>query len=134
MGMQNQIVVRYKDGRILKGITTDFIAGKEAFHVSETASAAAKPVEVQVADLKAVFFVKDLVGNADHKERLDFDPSKPAPGRKIYVLFKDGERIVGLTQGYKPGRVGFFLVPADPLSNNDRIYIVTSSTQEIKFL
>ncbi|HZW37550.1 MAG: DUF6982 domain-containing protein [Deltaproteobacteria bacterium] len=132
--MQNQIVVRYQDGRFLKGVTTDFIAGKEVFHVTETASSAAKPVEVQVSDLKAVFFVKDLVGNPDHKEQLAFDPSKPVAGRKIYVLFKDGERIVGLTQGYKPGRAGFFLVPADPRSNNERIYIVTSSTQEIKFL
>ncbi|NJD61787.1 MAG: hypothetical protein FIA93_03610 [Deltaproteobacteria bacterium] len=132
--MQNRIVVRYQDGRLLKGITTDFIAGKEAFHVTETASPSAKPVEVQVSKLKAVFFVKDLLGNAHHKERLDFDPSKPAPGRKIFVQFKDGERIVGLTQGYKPGRDGFFLVPADPLSNNERIYVVTSSTQEIKFL
>lgn len=132
--MQNQIVVRFLDGRSLKGFTTDFIAGKEVFHVTETASSSIKPVEVQVSKLKAVFFVKDLVGNADYKERLAFDPSKPAPGRKIYVLFKDGERIVGLTQGYKPGRAGFFLVPADPLSNNERIYIVTSSTQEIKFL
>ena len=132
--MQNLIVVRYRDGRFLKGFTTDFIAGKEFFHITETASASAKPIEVQVSELKAVFFVKDLAGNADHKERLAFDPSKPVAGRKIYVHFKDGERIVGLTQGYKPGRSGFFLVPADPLSNNDRIYIVASATQEIKFL
>jgi len=132
--MQNKIVVRYQDGRILKGFTTDFIAGKENFHITATASASAKPFEVQVSKLKAVFFVKDLVGNANHKEKLTFDPSKPAPGLKIYVRFKDGERIVGVTQGYKPDRPGFFLVPADPLSNNERIYVVTSATQEIKFL
>lgn len=132
--MQNKVVVRFRDGRLLKGFTADFIAGKELFHVAETASALDKPVEVHLSDLKAVFFVKDLGGNPEHKERLSFDPSKRVPGRKIFVLFKDGEQIVGLTQAYQPGRPGFFLVPADPVSNNVRIYIVSSATQEIKFL
>lgn len=132
--MQNKVVARFQDGRLLKGFTGDFIAGKEVFHIAETASTSAKPVEVHVSELKAVFFVRDLVGNAEHNERLSFDPSKPVQGRKIYVHFKDGERCVGSTQGYEPGRPGFFLVPADPLSNNERMYVVSSATQEIKFL
>ena len=52
--------------------------------------------------------------NPGYEERKDFDPSRPLSGRKIKVLFKDGETIVGTTQGYQPGRPGFFLVPADP--------------------
>lgn len=132
--MQNRIVIRYADGRTLKGFTTDFIAGKDFFHITATGSASDKPTPVSVSDLKAIFFVKDLVGNAKHKERNAFDPSKPVAGRKISVRFKDGEQIVGLTQGYKPGRAGFFMVPADPLSNNERIYVVCSAAQEISFL
>lgn len=132
--MQNRIVIRYQDGRKLKGFTGDFIAGKEFFHITETGVLSEKPVEVRVSELKAVFFVKDLEGNATYEEQKAFDPSKPIAGRKIYVRFNDGEQIVGFTQGYKPGRAGFFLVPADPLSNNDRIYIVCSATQKIKFL
>jgi len=132
--MQNLIVIRYQDGRSLKGFTGDFIAGKDFFHVIKTVTSTEKSVEVRVSELKAVFFVKDLAGNAAYEEQKDFDPSKPVAGRKISVRFNDGEQIVGFTQGYKPGRAGFFLVPADPLSNNDRIYVVCSAAQEIKFL
>ncbi len=132
--MQNRIVIRYIDGRILKGFTSDFIAGKDVFHFTTSGLPTDKPVQVDVCALKAIFFVKDHVGNAEHKEQNAFDPSKPVAGRKISVRFKDGEEIVGLTQGYKPGREGFFMVPADPRSNNERIYVVCSAAMEIKFI
>lgn len=132
--MQNRIVIRYIDGRILKGFTNDFIAGKDIFHFTASGLATDKPVQVDVSALKAIFFVKDHSGNAEHKERNAFDPAKPVAGRKITVRFKDGEEIVGLTQGYKPGRPGFFMVPADPQSNNERIYVVCSAAKEINFI
>jgi hypothetical protein len=132
--MQNRIVARYLDGRILKGFTADFKAGKEIFHITETSSTSVKPVEIRVSELKAVFFVKELAGNVAYKERKVFDPSKPVAGRKIQVQFNDGELIVGTTTGYQPGRTGFFVIPADPLSNNERIYVISSATQEIKLL
>ncbi len=34
-------------------------------------------------------------------------------GRKVKVLFKDGEVLVGSTMGYDIKRLGFFLFPAD---------------------
>jgi hypothetical protein len=40
------------------------------------------------------------------------------------VVFKDGETIVGSTTAYDGARPGFFMTPADPQSNNDRIYVV----------
>jgi hypothetical protein len=132
--MKNRIVIRYQDGRVVKGFTSDFIAGKEVFHITVTGTPSDKPIEVFISQLKAVFFVKDLVGNREHNEKNAFDPSKPVAGRKISVKFNDGELIVGITQGYTPGRAGFFMVPADPRSNNERIYIVCAAAGEIKFL
>lgn len=41
---------------------------------------------------------------------------------------------MGTTTGYQSGRKGFFIVPADPYSNNERCYIVTASTKEISLL
>ena len=38
----------------------------------------------------------------------------------------DGEVLVGSTLGYDPKRQGFFIFPADPKSNNVRVYIVSS--------
>ncbi len=132
--MQNRVVVRYQDGRVLKGYTGDFIANKQVFHITDHAASTAKPVEIFVPDLKAIFFVKDHAGDRHYNEHKQFDPAKPVAGRKIRVDFKDGEHLVGLTQGYQPGREGFFMVPADPKSNNERIYVVTAAAKSIKFL
>lgn len=131
----NRVVVRYRDGRLLKGVTNDFLPTKDRFHVvAADAAAGARPVEILLADLKALFFVKDYTGHPEHVEAGNFDPSKPATGRKIRVVFADGETLVGTTQGYQPGRPGFFVVPADAGSNNDRCFVVSAATKEVSLL
>ena len=42
--------------------------------------------------------------------------------------------MLGMTQGYLPGRPGFFVVPVDKNSNNLRCFVVVSATQEIALL
>ncbi len=129
------MVARYQDGRVLKGVTNDFLPAKDRFHlVPQESAPGSKPVEVLIADLKAVFFVRDFAGNPQHKESGEFDPAKAAGGRKIRVVFKDGETMVGTTQGYQPGRPGFFVVPADAKSNNERCFLVSVATREVSFL
>jgi hypothetical protein len=131
----NKVVAHYRDGRILKGWTADFLATKDHFHLSvEDAAPAAKPSLVALSELKAVFFVKDFRGNPAHGRSNEFLAIKPIAGRKIRVVFQDGEELVGTTQGYAPGRPGFFLVPADPDSNTDRCFVVMASTREVGFL
>jgi hypothetical protein len=131
----NQIVARYVDGRIIKGITNDFLPAKDRFHLFVNGSApGTRAIEILVADLKALFFVKDLTGSPKHSESNQFDPVKPPVGRKIRVVFKDGEVVVGTTQGYQPGRPGFFLVPADEKSNNNRCFVVAAATKEVTLL
>ena len=131
----NQVVAHTKTGQLIKGITNNFLPNKESFHLLPAGSApGSKPVEVFINQLKAVFFVKDLQGQRDHQEKNAFDPYAFQQGKKIRVVFQDGEVLVGLTQGYQPGRPGFFMVPADPKSNNERCYVVTSSTKEVTLL
>jgi hypothetical protein len=132
--MQNRIVIRRVDGVVLKGFTTDFLPTKDVFHLSANGQPGAKPLEVRVAELKAIFFVRDLRGNPTYVDRKDFDPSHPAVGRKIRVVFKDGELLIGTTQGYQPGRPGFFVVPADPHSNNERCFVVSAAVQNVTFM
>lgn len=130
----NRVVVRYQDGRLLKGFTSDFFPNKDLFHLApDEGGQAAKPVEVRMADLKAVFFVKDFQGNPQHEERREFDGSRPVVGRKIQVMFKDGEQLLGTTQGYQPGRPGFFIVPADAQSNIERCYVISAATKVVSF-
>jgi len=131
----NKVVARFADGRILKGMTGDFTPAKDSFHIIvPDAPPGSKPVDVRTKDLKALFFVKDFAGNPKHEERKEFEASQPPIGRKIRVLFNDGEVMVGTTHGYQPGRPGFFLVPADPGSNTERCYVVSGATREIAFI
>ncbi len=133
--MQNKIVVRYQDGRLLKGFTTDFMPTKDVFHIVPTdAPPGAKPGTINMRELKAVFFVKDFVGNSLYDDKKDFDPAKPVSGKKIKVAFRDGETLVGTTQGYQPERQGFFVFPADTQSNIERFYVVTQATSSVSFL
>jgi hypothetical protein len=131
----NKIVARYQDGNVLKGTTNDFLPNRDAFHLTQAgAPAGTKPTDVRLQDLKAVFFVKDLAGSPSRSRRNEFDPHRPAPGRKIRVAFKDGEILVGTTQGYQPGRPGFFVVPADGDSNNERCFVLSAAASDVSFL
>jgi hypothetical protein len=131
----NRVVAHFMDGRVVKGMTSDFVPAKDSFHVTEAAAApGAKPAEIHTKDLKALFFVKDFVRNPQHAEGNAFDPAHPPVGRKIKVVFKDGEVLVGTTQGYQPGRPGFFVVPADSGSNLERCYVVSAATQQVGFI
>jgi hypothetical protein len=131
----NRVVARFADGRLVKGVTADFLPAKDSFHVTTAPSpAGAETVEIHTKDLKALMFVRDYAGDPQHVERSEFDPSHPPIGRRIKVTFKDGEVLVGTTAGYQPGRPGLFLIPADAGSNVERCYVVSAATEEITFL
>lgn len=128
-----KIVIRYLDGRILKGYTHDFFPNKENFHITLEDDPSKKPLPVEVSHLKAVFYVKDFIGNKDYNEKKDFSGAA-LYGKKIAVKFKDGETLSGTTQSYLPDRKGFFMFPVDPKSNNIRIFVVNSSIKEVHFV
>lgn len=131
----NRIVAHFLDGQILKGFTNDFLPAKDHFHLlGEGQQAGTKPVEIRTAGLKALFFVKTFEGDPLHHELADPAAAKAGSGRRIRVVFKDGEVLVGTTQGYDRSRPGFFVVPLDADSNNERCFVVTASTEEISFL
>lgn len=131
----NKVVARFQDGRMIKGLTHDFIPTRDRFHVAVAGAApGTKAVELLRDDLKALFFVKDFGGDPKRVDVNAFDASRPVVGRRIRVVFQDGEVMVGTTLGYQPGRPGFFLEPADSQSNIRRCFVVTRATREIRFL
>jgi len=93
-----------------------------------------QPVKLKITGLKALFFVKKYDGNPSYNEKKDFNPPGFLTGRKIKVLFKDGELMVGTTNGYQPTRQGFFLIPADGNSNNNLCFVITSATREVSLI
>ncbi|HVF62253.1 MAG TPA: hypothetical protein VNJ70_20775 [Thermoanaerobaculia bacterium] len=129
----NRVVAHFQDGRLLKGFTYDFLPGKDVFHLADPAPGA-RPEKVPVAELKAIFFVKTFDGDPQRPKVNDPAAAAPAPGRRIRIVFKDGEVLVGTTQGYDPARPGFFVVPIDRGSNNERCFVVAAATREVGFL
>jgi uncharacterized protein DUF6982 len=133
--VNNKVVARFIDGRIVKGSTSDFVPAKDVFHVTVVdATAGSKPLEIRMKELKAVFFVKDFIGKPEYQPRQAFEPGQPLTGRRVKVVFADGEVLVGTTQAYQPNRPGLFILPADPGSNIERCYVLAAATQEIALL
>ncbi len=130
-----KVVVRYADGRVIKGYTQDFFPNKDRFHLHPQQKSSGQDIEqVLVKDLKAVFFVKDFGGDPSYDERRQFSAGDRSQGRKMEILFKDGERLVGSTLGYEPNRPGFFINPVDDRSNNIRVFVVQASVDGVRNL
>lgn len=133
---QIKVVVRFLDGRVLKGCTQDFNQTRPSFHfhINTPKNSIDKSMLIEVKDLKAIFFVKTFEGDREYDERKEFIAGDLPQGRKVEVTFVDGEIIQGSTVGYDPHRPGFFLIPVDRRSNNIRIFVVTSAMANFKFL
>lgn len=132
--MHNKIVVRYRDGRVIKGVTEDFFPNKYVFHIFPVDSPPGSRAQaITLNELKAVFFVRDFTGDPSYQDKKDFESNKPGAGRKIKVVFRDGETLIGMTQGYQQDRPGFFIEPADAQSNIERCFVVAASAKQVLF-
>jgi hypothetical protein len=128
----NKLVVRYLDGKLLKGVSHDFHPSRGHFHLCDTAGTlSGPPMLVPMKQLKAVFVVKDFDGDATYQERKSFDGTMP--GRRIEVTFLDGEVLRGTTLSYRPDGHGFFMTPADPNANNERVFVVPSAVRHFRY-
>jgi hypothetical protein len=131
-----KIVARYADGGIIKGYTQNFLPNKPSFHLRrfDPSASADEVVEVLVKDLKAVFFVRDFAGDPNYQEQNNFPEGMKHQGKAVEVKFEDGEVIVGSTLSFDPHRAGFFVFPADPKSNNLRIFVVIQAVSEVYYI
>lgn len=126
------VVARFLDGRVFKGMTQDFAPAKPSFHLFPADGATERGLTVLVASLKALYFVRDFQGSPKHAEHSAFGGSR-GPGRRVRVTFADGEVLAGFTAGYAPGKAGWFLIPADPSSNNERVFVVSASVKRVEW-
>jgi hypothetical protein len=118
----SKVVVACVDGRRLKGFVFNFSSIRDAFRLfPEPTARQDSGTDVQLRELKAIFFVKDFAGNADRHDSQELKDG--ARGRKLEIVFADGEKICGTTEAYDPQKAGFFMFPADGSSNNSRILL-----------
>jgi hypothetical protein len=76
--IDNKVVVRFRDGRMVKGDTHDFNLTREIFHVTETQEGG-KVLEVTTSPLKAIFFV--------------FPADKESNNERIFVIRKSTDAV-----------------------------------------
>jgi hypothetical protein len=130
-----KVVVKYVNGKVIKGFMQNFSPNKDRFHLLPLDSPSAGSIEVHVKQLKAIFVVRDFRGNPQYDERKKYEEGQNPSGVKLEVTFTDGEVMVGSTAlGYDPKRLGNFIVPADPKSNNMRVFVVSSAVKSVRQL
>ena len=129
--MENKVVVHMKDGVIHKGVTHDFDPSGPSFHLLP-AEGGGVPLRVGSSEMKALFYVKDYIGNRDFVARKQFDEAQRS-GRRAILTFLDGEEVWGtLGEGADADGQGFFFFPVDPEDNNVRIFVIRSSLKEMR--
>lgn len=128
----NKVVAHFLDGKLMKGTTQDFLPNKEVFHLLPVDGTPSQAVRCR--DLKALYFVRELDGNPNRTNLRGFvqRDDQGSRGNKLAVRFKDGELLCGYSLSYTAERSGFFMLPADAGSNNERIFVVRSSTVVVK--
>jgi hypothetical protein len=130
-----KVVVKYLNGKVIKGFMQNFSPNKDRFHLIPPDKASGGTIEVMVKHLKAIFVVRDFIGNPQYDERKKYVEGEKPSGLKLEVTFTDGELIAGSTLlGYDPKRQGNFIFPADPKSNNLRVFVVSSAVKSVRQL
>ena len=135
--LKKKVVAKYQNGEIVKGWVEDFRPDRDSFilypliEYSEEES-----LEINFDSLRAVFFVKDFIGDKGYKKVRTFDVDlKITPSqRKLIVIFKDGENLYGTSHSYGRHKVGFFVYPIDPKDNSDRIFVVHSAVESVRLM
>lgn len=131
MPAKTKVVVAFLDGRRLKGFLFDFSPVRGYFFLFPESDPAlessARGLLVRLSELKALFFVKEFAGNPGRQQN---PVSGAVPGNKIEVTFSDGETLVGVADAPFAGGLGYFFTPADPNSNNERIFVIAANVRE----
>ena len=135
--LKKKAVVKYQNGEIIKGWVEDFRPDRESFILSPLIEYSEEErIEIKFSSLKAVFFVKDFIGDKNYKKVRTFNVYlKITPSqRKLIINFIDGEHLYGTSHGYGRYRIGFFVYPVDPKDNSDRIFVVHKAVESVRLM
>lgn len=125
------IVANCLDGTIHKGMSLDVDPKRPICHLKTMTG---EMIEVPLAGVKALFFVKTSTGRPDYIDAKEVAPgdSRLVGARRVRVVFADKEEIVGLMNRFPPITPYFFMLPIDPLSNNIRMLVNRAAVTEME--
>jgi hypothetical protein len=129
----NKVVVHLKDGNLIRGTVARFPPRGSIFPLTMVPGSNLK--QVDLGDVKAVFFVKEFRGRPGYRESKSFPgPNGSGLSGRVRVLCDDGEVLVGYCPLYQAGQTGLFLYPPDRNSNNERVYLLASAIRKLEFI
>jgi hypothetical protein len=107
-------VLKYQNGEIIKGWVEEFKPERESFFLFPLIEYSEEErMEIKLSSLKAVFFVKDFMGDKDYKKVRTFNVDlKITPSQRKLVIH--------------------FLYPIDPKDNSERIFVVHKAIESVR--
>jgi hypothetical protein len=127
-----KVVVRKLNRDSLSGyVASEFLVEERV----ELLNTSGNLVQVDLADIKGVFFVRDFA-DLDAPARKTFTTRPRSEGLWIRMRFRDNEVMEGLMPNdlAQLHPAGFFVNPPDTRSNIQRIFIPKSALTEIRVL
>lgn len=121
------VIARTRSGQLIPGYLDK---GKLLLRgILKMSDASGEALPVDIHKLKAVFFVRDFVGNRDYMEEKSLLDDPDRPGLRARLRFEDNETLEGVTENSLELLVspGFFFWPSDAKSNNRLIYVLKSA-------
>jgi hypothetical protein len=124
------IVAHFIDGTVRKGMSLDVDPKRPSCHLK---TGTGGTIEVTLAEVKALFFVKSPGGRPEYIEATlpATADSRLVGARRVRVVFADREEIIGLMNRYPPIAPFFFMLPIDPESNNIRILVNRAAVKQM---
>lgn len=125
---RQRLVVRYKDGHVLRGVCYALNIRDTGFHldiVDDEENVTNKTEQVRFSDIKAVFYVKSFDGKFDrHHRYAEWTPQ----GSEIVVEFEDGEVVRGFSlHSHDESSDRFHLIPKEQSGNNISVLVERSA-------
>ena len=105
-------------------------------HGIELLSASGSVVNVPYAEIKTVYFVRDLDAHVRGTARRLFTTRPKTEGLWVRMLFRDGDAMDGLLANnlLHLDPYGFTLLPPDPSANNQRVFVPREALADLKIL
>ena len=89
---------------------------------------------MNLADLKAVFFVKTFAGNPDYTERNEFQKETAQKVRRWRLPSQMVRFCKDRFSRYRMQETGLFLFPANSKSNNLTLFVVNAAVKKFRYL
>jgi hypothetical protein len=127
-----QVVGKYRDGRLVHGYTSDFSPVKSYMRVSPT-PAAKESLPVSLSELDALFFLRDPLHADGGNAEIARESAAPY-GRRVALVLPSGKELIGSTLNYSRDGHGFFIHPSDSDFGVARVFVTPGGIRNLRFL